>query len=89
MLSELTVATELLNTAASYLLLCGKVLLLLLCLDFKQCCNMQHLTPLRASDFPEACSICKAQLPLSFFGLFEEKLSKLKQSVILLIKMNK
>jgi len=60
-------------------------LLLLLCSEFRQ-----YLTALKASDCPAACAVSKAQFPLSFFGLYKEKLSKPEQqSILLFIKIKK
>lgn len=90
-LYEFAVATELLNTGET------KTTAVISPCVARSCCSCcvwsldSAITCriLKTTDFPAACNICKAQFPLSLFGLFEDKLSKLKQqSVLLLTKIN-
>lgn len=87
---EFAVATELLNTRET------KTTAVISPCVVRSCCSccVQSLDSattrvLKTTDSPAAYTISKAQFPLSLFGLFEDKLSKLKQqSVPLLTKIN-
>lgn len=89
-LCEFAVATELLNTGGA-----RTTAVISPCVARPCCsCCVQSLDSvttciLKTTDSPAACTIYKAWFPLSLFGLFEDKLSKLKQqSVPLLTKIN-